>query len=83
VQFFWTTTTTTKYDDNTNNNSSGSTSSSDDGDDDITIQYGDTLDGEIGPMAAANVILQSTVFQPYAPPRKGPTKRKHAAIAVA
>jgi hypothetical protein len=48
----------TKYD------TIGSSSSIDD--DDVTIRYGDVLDGGIGPKVAANVILQSTVYQPYA-----------------
>ena len=53
----------TKYD--TIGSSSSSGSIDDDGDD-VTIRYGDVLDGGIGPKVAANVILQSTVYQPYA-----------------
>lgn len=47
----------TKYDNN--NSISGDCG-------DVTIRYEDVLDGSIGPRAAANVILQSTVYQPYA-----------------
>jgi len=37
------------------------------GDEDtIAIQPGDVLDGEIGPNAAANVLLQAMAYQPYA-----------------
>jgi hypothetical protein len=32
----------------------------------VSIRPGDALDGGIGPMAAANVLLQATAFQPYA-----------------
>jgi hypothetical protein len=44
----------------------GSSISSSIDDGDVTIRYGDVLDGGIGPKVAANVILQSTVYQPYA-----------------
>ena len=33
---------------------------------DITIQPGDVVDGEIGPNAAANVLMQAMAYQPYA-----------------
>ena len=35
-------------------------------DDDIAIRPGDVLDGEIGPNAAANVLIQAMAYQPYA-----------------
>lgn len=44
----------------------GEISPSDDGDGSIDIRAGDTVDGEIGPNAAANVLLQALVYQPYA-----------------
>mmetsp|Transcript_20171 Transcript_20171/g.40406 ORF Transcript_20171/g.40406 Transcript_20171/m.40406 type:complete len:638 (+) Transcript_20171:51-1964(+) len=41
---------------------------SSDGNDDVSIEIrpGDVLDGEIGPNAAANVLLQALAYQPYA-----------------
>ena len=54
----------TKYDNN--KDSSSSSRIGDANDNDVMIRYGDVLDGGIGPKAAANVILQSTVYQPYA-----------------
>ena len=56
----------TKYDNNKDSSSSSSSRSGDANDNDVMIRYGDVLDGGIGPKAAANVILQSTVYQPYA-----------------
>lgn len=44
----------------------GEISPSDDGDDSVDIRTGDTVDGEIGPNAAANVLLQALAYQPYA-----------------
>lgn len=44
----------------------GDIASSDDKDASIDIRPGDVLDGEIGPNAAANVLLQALAYQPYA-----------------
>lgn len=45
----------------------GDVASNDDGgDDEIVIQPGDAVDGEIGPNAAANVLMQAMAYQPYA-----------------
>lgn len=48
-----------KLGDVTNNDGDGS-------DQTIEIRPGDDLDGEIGPIAAANVLLQAMAYQPYA-----------------
>jgi len=44
----------------------GDIASSDGKDASIDIRPGDVLDGEIGPNAAANVLLQALAYQPYA-----------------